>query len=196
MSGGNIMVELNEGKISEKIEEAEGSITWLKNNWKRYMVSKNDIHTKDMIILKRSDRKMKLANLVNNYLEKICDETKLELDIILYMLKYCVDDYKSHRKNDDSDTENDIEVNLPNLIIETFNKLWKNLNKSNEISAIKSNLGMIRELAVSGKLKEKEIFRDFNPKESEQRYIELQSELKKIRKYVQELANIKGRKKK
>ncbi len=190
------MVELNEGKISEKIEEAEGSITWLKNNWKRYMVSKNDIHTKDMIILKRSDRKMKLANLVNNYLEKICDETKLELDIILYMLKYCVDDYKSHRKNDDSDTENDIEVNLPNLIIETFNKLWKNLNKSNEISAIKSNLGMIRELAVSGKLKEKEIFRDFNPKESEQRYIELQSELKKIRKYVQELANIKGRKKK
>ena len=70
------MVELNEGKISEKIEEAEGSITWLKNNWKRYMVSKNDIHTKDMIILKRSDRKMKLANLVNNYLEKICDEIK------------------------------------------------------------------------------------------------------------------------
>lgn len=185
------MVELNEGKISEKIEEAEGSITWLKNNWKRYMVSKNDIHTKDMIILKRSDRKMKLANLVNNYLEKICDETKLELDIILYMLKYCVDDYKSHRKNDDSDTENDIEVNLPNLIIETFNKLWKNINKSNEISAIKSNLGMIRELAVSGKLKEKEIFRDFNPKESEQRYIELQSELKKIRKYVKELSNVR-----
>ena len=149
-----------------------------------------------MIILKRTFRKTKLSNLVNDYLEKICDETKLELDIILYMLKYCVDDYKSHRKNDDSDTENDIEVNLPNLIIETFNKLWKNLNKSNEISAIKSNLDMIRELALSGKLKEKEFFRDFNPKESEQRYIELQSELKKIRKYVQELANIKGRKKK
>lgn len=104
--------------------------------------------------------------------------------------------YKSHRKNDDSDTENDIEVNLPNLIIETFNKLWKNLNKSNEISAIKSNLDMIRELALSGELKEKEFFRDFNPKESEQRYIELQSELKKIRKHVKTLANLRGRKKK
>ena len=191
-----LVQELNEQNIKKKITDVGKSIDWLKNNWEKYKVSKNDISTKDMIILKRTFRKTKLSNLVNDYLEKICDETKLELDIILYMLKYCVDDYKSHRKNDDSDTENDIEVNLPNLIIETFNKLWKNLNKSNEISAIKSNLDMIRELALSGKLKEKEFFRDFNPKESEQRYIELQSELKKIRKHVKTLANLRGLKKK
>lgn len=184
------MQELNEQNIKKKITDVGKSIDWLKNNWEKYRVSKNDIHTKDMIILKRSDRKMKLANLVNNYLEKICDETKLELDIILYMIKYCVEDYEKCYQND-YDIEKDIKINLPNLIVQKFSKLWHDLNKSNEILAIKSNLDMIRELAVSGKLKEKEIFRDFNPKESEQRYIELQSELKKIRKYVKELSNVR-----
>ena len=184
------MQELNEQNINKKIISVGKSIDWLKNNWGKYKVSKNDISTKDMIILKRTFRKTKLANLVNDYLEKICDETKLELDIILYMIKYCVEDYKNYHKGDNSIEEN-IETTLPNLIIKNFDKLWKELNKSNEISSIKSNLNVIKKLAVSGALKEKEFFEDFNSEESEKRYIKLQSELKKIREYVQELSNVR-----
>lgn len=140
----------------------------------------------------RQSRKARLANLANNLLESICDETKLEMDIMLYILSECVDDYKEYtktlHKQLTSDDINNVKVKLPNELINKFSKLWGNLKKGNELTSIQGNLGMIKLMATNGELLEKSFFEYYKLNESIDRCKKLQKELAEIRKHVKDCA--------
>lgn len=185
--------KLTQNDINKKKDEIEENIKWLKNNWRSYIVKPKDISTKNIIIMHRQSRKAELAKLANNLLESICDETKLEMDIMLYILSECVDDYKEYfskifHEQLTSDDINKVKVKLPNKLINAFPKLWGNLKKGNELTSIQGNLGMIKLMATNGELPEKSFFEYYKLNESIDRYKKLQKELAEIRKHVKDCA--------
>lgn len=183
------MIRLTEESIEKKICETKEIIEWLKNNESKYNVTPKKISTKNIIAIRRKVRKSKLAELVNNFLKAIIDETELELYILLYMLDGCIGDYQKCLKLPGQIArDDDIRTRLPNLIVNKFPGLWKRIKKSNESTAVKSNLGMINDSSTSGRLKEKEFSEYFDVKNSENRKKELEKDFEKIKRYVKALS--------
>lgn len=183
------MLQLTKQSIQKRIGETKEIIEWLEKCWGKYKVTPKDISTKNLIVMRRKTRKSKLAVLVNDYLEVISKETQFELEMILYMLEGCIDDYQSYSETDGKIPKyDDLRTSLPNLIVNKFPELWKKLKKSNESTAIESNLKIINELSTSGKLKEEEFFKDFDSKDSKARSKRLKGDLEKIKHYVKEVS--------
>ncbi|MBQ3092824.1 MAG: hypothetical protein IJC57_00955 [Clostridia bacterium] len=185
--------------INKKVKEITETRDKLDGVSKNYRITAKDVKFKDIVIIRRNQRKKKIADMANDYITCLILNYEINCNQIIYMGEQVATEIKAKFNNNWTNLENiffskqnitsnfyqkwggedkfvekvkkifpniNKYKNLSDTIIDTIvnknSKLWHDLCKSLESTAMESNFSVIKNLVIGGTLTEKDLLKDLN----------------------------------
>lgn len=184
--------------INKKVKEITKTRNKLDGVSKNYRITAKDVKFKDIVIIRRNQRKKKIADMANDYITCLISNYEINCNQIIYMGEQVATEIKNKFDNNWTNLKNiffskqnitsnfyqklgedkfvekvkkifpniNKYENLSDTIIDTIvnknSKLWHDLCKSLESTAMESNFSVIKNLVIGGTLTEKDLLKDLN----------------------------------